>query len=90
MATRKYNGPKHHSRRYQSSDNNRRRLSKQEEIDLTLEAIDLKEETNCNNDIRNNISINVNNNETTVAPITIHVNSVEDKCDAKLVVISLF
>jgi hypothetical protein len=80
MATRKYNGPKHHSRRYQSNDNNRRRLSKQEEIDLTLDGIDLKEETVDNNDKCNKTNTIVNNNDTTVTPITIHV---EDRCDAK-------
>ncbi len=92
MATRKYNGPKHHSRRYQSNDNVRRRLSKQEEIDLTLDGIDLKEETVDktvdksvdktvdNNDKCNKTNTIINNNETTVTPITIHV---EDRCDAK-------
>ncbi|CAG2167644.1 unnamed protein product, partial [Oppiella nova] len=62
-----------------SDQNNRRRLSKQEEIDLTLEAIDLKEETiNCNDKCKN-----WNNCEGSVAP-TIQVNAVEDKCDHKL------
>ncbi|CAG2114585.1 unnamed protein product [Medioppia subpectinata] len=81
MASRKNNGNKHHPRKHPPSDqNNRRRLSKQEEIDLTVEGIDLKDETINGSDKSNNWT---NNSETSVAP-TIHVNAVEDKCDHKL------
>ncbi|XP_054162780.1 cAMP-regulated phosphoprotein 21-like isoform X2 [Oppia nitens] len=74
---RRFNGYNKNSKKSQSSDQkNLRRLSKQEEIDLTVEGIDIKDEiTNCNDN-----SISVNNCEPSVAP-TIHVNTVEDKYD---------
>lgn len=71
MATRRYNGHKHHSRKSHSNEQTqRRRLSKQEEIDLTSESIDCNDKTNH--------MINGLYGEVSSAP-TIHVNSAEEK-----------